>query len=103
MKVPTRVLLSSMAVVGACTAVLPYITGYGTILFQMVVLYGWLIVAKIASQEYADLHPAPVLTFATLLNLTAFLIPALVIWVVSSRRWPRVSSALLMIWALFYV
>jgi hypothetical protein len=77
----TTILVATACMVGASTVAIPYVTGYGTILCQWVALGPWGIVARITSGPYADTHHPVVYSFALLLNLIFFLIPATGIWV----------------------
>jgi hypothetical protein len=99
-------LLVTTGAVGASTAILPIlptIGGNGTILFQVVVLGAWGIIASLTSGEYADLNHGPVWLVALLLNLLLFLVPALVIWLITRNHWPLTSTISLAVWCLFYL
>jgi hypothetical protein len=100
---PKRMLLLCAAVVALSTVALPWIQGYGTILFQVVVLVPWGIVAAITSGRYADLHHGPVWVLALCLNVLLFLIPTGLFYLATRRRWPRAFGAGVMIWCLFYL
>ena len=100
---PNRALLLGAVAVAASTAVLPSIGGYGTILFQVVVLGAWGILAAISSGQFADLHHGPLWAIALLLNLVLFLVPATSLWVVTRRKWPIACAALLIAWCMFYL
>lgn len=100
---PTKVLLAAGGVIAATTAALPSITGYGTILFQVVALGAWGIVAAITSGLYADTHHPVVWSVALVLNLLLFLIPAAGVWLVARKRWPAACSVAILSWSLFYL
>ena len=100
---PNRALLLGAIAVAASTAVLPSIGGYGTVLFQAVVLGAWGILAAVTSGQYADLHHGPLWVIAFLLNVILFLVPAALLWLVTRRRWPMVCAALLIAWCAFYL
>ena len=102
-KTPRRVLLTSAAVVGASTALLPSVTGYGTVLFQLVALGAWSIVAQLSSGRFADLHHGPVWAVAFCLNLTLFLIVAVPIYRFTRGRVPLAGVIALASWMLFYL
>lgn len=76
MSAMARFNLGTFAVVGLSTAALPYVSGYGTVLFQIVALNSWGIVARAASDTYANHHHGLVWTVALFLNLMIFGIPA---------------------------
>jgi len=103
MTLPGRALAAGIAGVAASTAALPTVTGYGTVLCQSVVLTAWGLVAAVASGRYADLHHGPVWFVALLLNVGVFSVPALAIFFLARRRWPKVSSIGLLAWTAFYL
>jgi hypothetical protein len=103
METPTKVLLAAAGAVGVSAAFLPGVTGYGTILFQLVVLGAWGLVAALTSGMYADTHNPIVWSIAFLLNLVLFLMPAGLIWHTSRTRWPIGSSVAILAWCTFYV
>lgn len=82
----SHVMLGAMAVVALSTTVMPYITGYGTLLFQVVGFSAWGIVAAITSGKFADQHHAVVWPTALLINLVMFSIPALLPYWVGKRK-----------------
>ena len=100
---PTRVLVLSFVVVAISTIPFPWVTGYGTNLFQIVALAAWALLAKFSSEEYADLHHAPLWTLALILNLILFAVPATLLWLPSRTRWPRASACMVATWCVFYV
>jgi len=100
---PTKIFLAAACTVGASTVALPYVTGYGTILFQFVALGAWAIVASITSGFYADTHNPVVWSFALVLNLILFLIPATGIWLAARKRWPAWCSVVILAWCVFYL
>ena len=100
---PTKVLLATAGLIGASTAAPPSVTGYGTILFQIVALGAWGIVAALSSGLYADTHHPVVWSVALVLNLLLFLIPAAVIWLTARKRWPVGCSVAILAWSVFYL
>src|SRR4051812_24841071 len=103
MGTPTKVLLAAAGAVGASTAVLPSVTGYGTILFQVVALGAWGLVAAVTSGMYAHTHHPVVWSVAFLLNVILFIVPAGLMWLTSRRRWPIGSSLAILAWCTFYL
>jgi len=103
MTLPGRALAFGIAVVAASTAALPTVTGYGTVLYQNVVLSAWGFVAAVTSERYADLHHGPVWSVALLLNVGVFLVPAFMIFFIGRRRWPKVGSVALLAWTASYL
>lgn len=100
---PTRTLLASIGVVAASTAVLPWVTGYGTDLFQIVVLGAATIVANLTSDAYVDRHHEAMWVVALLLNAALFAMPATLLWALTRAQWHRVSAYLLICWCAFYL
>jgi hypothetical protein len=100
---PTKTLVAAASAVGASTALLPGVTGYGTLLFQLVALGAWGIVAAITSGAYADANHPWVWSVALVLNLALFLIPAFIIWLTGRKRWPVACSVTLGVWCAFYL
>ena len=100
---PNRTFLASLGAVAGSTAALPWVGGYGTVLFQVVVLGAWSVVARTTSQRYADLHHAPVWMVALLLNVLLFAIPATLIWALTRVRWRRASVYIPLSWCAFYL
>jgi hypothetical protein len=96
---PKRMRLLCAAVVALSTVAFPWIHGYGTILFQLVVLVPRGIVAAIISGRYADLHHNPVWALALCLNVLLFLIPAGLFYLTTWRRWPGAFGAGVMVCA----
>jgi hypothetical protein len=100
---PTKTLLTTACFVGASTALLPRVTGYGTDLFQIVALGAWMLVARATSGEYADRHHPAMWFVALCLNLLLFLVPTTGIWLVARRRWPERCSLAIVGFGLFYI
>ena len=98
-----KVLLAAAGVIGASTAVLPSVTGYGTNLFQLVAVGAWGLVAAVTSGMYADTHHPIVWSVAFLLNVLLFALPAGLIWLIGRRRWPVGSSIAILAWCTFYL
>jgi len=97
------VLIVAMTIVGASTAILPSITGYGTQLFQLVVLGAWGIVAAITSDMFADQHDSIVWTVAFIINVILFTLPAVAIFFTSKSRLPKMTNILTLGWLVFYL
>jgi uncharacterized membrane protein len=100
---PTKIFFTTVGAVGASTAALPSVTGYGTVLFQLVALGAWSIVAAVTSGAYADTHHPMVWAVALVLNLTLFVIPASGIWLASHKRWPVACAGAILAWCAFYL
>jgi hypothetical protein len=100
---PDRTLLLTTGAVGASTALLPAVGGYGTILFQIVVLSAWGLVAGLITDSNADLNHGLVWLVALFLNVGLFLVPGCVVWLITRKRWPKAGSAMLVVWCLIYL
>lgn len=100
---PDRTFVASLAAVAASTLALPWIYGYGTVLFQIVVLGAWSLLAKMSSQIYADRHHAPLWMIALIFNVLLYAIPAAAIWALTRTRWPRFSVYAVLSWGAFYL
>jgi hypothetical protein len=100
---PNCTLLLCVGVVAASTVVLPWVGGYGTVLFQLVALGAWGLLAAITSDVYADLHHGWLWLIALFLNLLFFLVPAVLWWLVTRRRWPSTASVGLVAWCAVYL
>ena len=103
MRTPTKVLLAAAGAVGASTGALPSVTGYGTVLFQVVALGAWGLVAAATSGMFADTHRPVVWSVAFLLNVLLFVVPAGLIRLASRKRWPIGSSITILAWCVFYL
>src|SRR5271156_4638636 len=99
---PDRVLVTSGAIVALTTATFPYIAGYGTILYQFIVLGAWSVIAHLSSDQFADLHHGVLWPVALLLNMIAFYIVAVPIWAIFRRRAPKIASTATICWLLLY-
>ena len=95
--------LVATAVVLTSTVALPFITGYGTNLFQVVALGAWGLVALVASGEFADLNHWVVWPVAAILNLALFSIPALAIFLTTRKRSGVFFTVTLSLWLAFYL
>jgi len=102
-KVPTRVLLACLLAVALTSLAFPHIHTYGTLLFQLVVLGGWALVAAMTSHVFADQSHSVVWSVAAGLNVALFMLPALPVYFIFRRRAPSLASVLLLAWLIFYV
>ena len=100
---PTKAFWMSCVVVGSCAVALPFISGYGTTLFQAVALGAWGLVAALSSDLFADTHKAVVWFTAAILNVLFFAVPAVGVLLATRTRWPVASTWVLILWLLFYV
>jgi len=102
-KVPTGTLFVCLVAVALSTVALPYVTGYGMQLFEVVVLGAWGLVAAVTSGAYADQHHFVVWPVAAVLNVVLFSFLALPLYFIFRRRAPVFSSTVLLAWLIFYV
>ena len=98
-----RAVLAAFFVVAASTAFLPFLTGYGTNLGQVVGLRAWSIVSAVTSPLFADLHHFPVWSVAAVINVALFAVPAFAIVRLSRGRRPVVGIALVAAWLVHYL
>ncbi len=97
------VLLSLVGIVGLSTLKLSTISGYGTVLFQIVALGAWGVVASVTSEVFADQNNTIVWVTALVINVFLFVIPAIAFWLVLKKRWPLIYVGVLLVWFLFYL
>lgn len=100
---PTVVFLSALAVVAASTAFLSGVSGYGTVLYQLLALTAWSLLATVTSSEFADQHHAAVWAVAVLTNLFAFSLVAAPVYFAMRHRAPRACGVTLFLWLALYV
>ena len=98
-----RTFFASSLLVAVSTAGLPYVTGYGTGLFQMVVLGAWSIVAHLSSGMFADQHHGVLWAIAFILNIVCFALIAVPLWLLSRKRVPKLGTFLIICWTVLYV
>jgi hypothetical protein len=98
-----RILLICIVAVAASTILFPTVRGYGTVLFQIVALGGWTVMAAITSGCCTDSHYLPVFCLELLLNLAIILIPAGLLWITTRRRWRVQGSVAVIVWCAFYL
>jgi hypothetical protein len=98
-----KAFLAVCAVVAGSTAGLPFVWGYGTVLFQLVVFSAWDVAAKLSSGTYADQHHELLWTIALFVNLLCFCIVAVPMWLATRKRLPRISVLSIIGWTVLYV
>src|SRR6185437_6106416 len=103
MKRPDRIFMTSATAVALCTAAFPYVGGYGTILFQGVVLGAWSLTERFSSGQFADRHNGIVWVVTLLLNMIAFGLIAAPAWALFRNRAPKFASMFVICWTIFYV
>lgn len=103
LKTADRVFLTSGAVVALTIASFPYITGYGTHLFQLVFFGAYSIIWHLSSGSFAEHHSGILHLVALLLNLVGFCFVAIPLWLLSRNRSARFGSFAIVGWTVFYV
>lgn len=103
MKRPDRIFINSAIAVALSTAAFPYVGGYGTILFQAVVLGAWSLIERLSSGQFADRHNGIVWVVTFLLNMIAFGFIAAPAWALFRNRAPKFASIFVICWTIFYV
>jgi hypothetical protein len=85
------------------TAAFPSVTGYGTQLFQVVVLTAWAVLAGLTSSRFADQHHGILWTLAAGVNVLTFWIVAVPLWAFLRRRAQLVALCALLGLSAFYL
>ena len=98
-----RVITVGSALVAVGTGALPFVRGWGTILFQLVVLNAWGIVAGATSASFADRHHEVVWPVALLLNLTAYAAPLALLRFSLKRARTSFRVGTILLWTAFYL
>jgi hypothetical protein len=103
MKRADRAIITSGLVVAASTAGLAAVRGYGTVMFQLVVLGAWSIVARLSSGLFADRHQGIVWLVAVVVNITVFSLIGIPVWLFSRNRLRKWGTLVIVCWTVFYV
>jgi hypothetical protein len=82
---------------------MPLVSGYGTVLGQVVALGGWGLLASVSSGTFADQHHPFVWLVAAALNIALFSIVAVPTYFMLRRRAPRSYAILAVLWLALYV
>jgi hypothetical protein len=98
-----KAITAASTLVAASTCALPFVTGYGTVLFQLVVLTAWSLVASATSGLFADHHHEVVWPVALLLNLTAYGAPLVLLRLCVKRASTTVRVGAVVVWTTFYL
>jgi hypothetical protein len=77
---------------------LPIVKGYGTILFQIVTLYGWHSAQALTSPGFVRNHREFGWSFAAFASTPTFFI-----WLICRNRWLNVGRLVISIWCAFYI
>jgi hypothetical protein len=94
---------AGIALAAASTCAFPFVTGYGTILSQIVVLGAWSLVASATSGTFADHHHGPVWAVALALNLIAYGVPLAALRFCTNRARTEVRLGTTLAWTAFYI
>jgi hypothetical protein len=103
MNTTDKALAVCVAFVVAATVAFPQVSGYGTHLFQIVVIEAWAIVASLTSGAFADQHHGRLWLLASLLTIFGFSIIAIPVWIGSRKHLPNWGAFFIVCWTLFYV
>ena len=103
MKRADRAIITSGFVVAASTAGLAAVRGYGTVMFQLVVLGAWSIVARLSSGIFADRHQGLVWLVALAVNITVFSLIGIPAWLLSRNRLPKWGTLIVVCWTIIYI
>ena len=85
------------------TLAFPFVAGYGTRLFQIILFGGLTLLALVTSTTYADTHHAAGLTVAAVLNVLVFWLVAAPSWALTRRRRPLTGMGALMFFAALHI
>jgi hypothetical protein len=96
-------LWATTAVVGAATLVCPFLSGYGTVLGQIVGLGGYILLEALLTTEMAEKHIPLIWVVAIVINVGLYFVPALELLHATRKRWPTACVTLLIAWCLFYL
>ena len=99
----SRTLLAATFLVAVASTLLPLVGGYGTVLYQNVVLRGWDIAEIVTSNKFAYGHRAFSWSVAALLSVLVFLLPAVAVLLVSRRKWQTVGAVAVATWCVIYI
>jgi len=103
MKRADRAIITSGLVVAASTAGLAAVRGYGTVLFQFVVLGAWSIVARLSSGIFADRHQGIVWLVTLVVNISVFSLIGIPLWLLSRNRVPKWGTLIIVCWTVVYM
>ena len=103
MKSADKAIITSGLIVMTSTRGLAAVRGWGTVLYQMVVLGAWSIVAHSTAGSFADQHHTIVWMVALLLNTLGFAIVGAPLWLISRSRLPRSGPILIICWTALYL
>ena len=103
MKRADRAMITSGLVVAASTFGLAAVRGYGTVIFQFVVLGAWSIVARLSSGMFADRHHGIVWLVALVVNITVFSLIGIPVWLLSRNRLAKWGTLVIVCWTIIYV
>lgn len=100
---PDRVFATSTAIIALTTAVFPHVGGYGTAVFQIIMLGAWGILAHFTSGLFADQHQSILWAITLVLNMGVFLLIAVPLWALLRNRAPRFAPVTIICWSVLYV
>jgi hypothetical protein len=95
--------LGILILVALSTVVLPSVTGYGTVLSQLVVLGAWALLAAMTSGAFADQNHVFVWPIAAIVNVILFAVPGSAVFWLLHRRAPQLCVVVLGGWLIFYI
>jgi hypothetical protein len=98
-----KVFITSSLLVAGSTVGFPYVTGYGTKLFQFIVLNAWSVIAHWSSGRFADQHHCVVWVVAFLLNMVCFALIAVPLWLLTRKGLPEWYTFVNFCWTVFYI
>ena len=98
-----KAVVAATTLVALSTCGLPFVTGYGTILDQLVVLGASSLVASATSELFANRHQEVVWPVALLLNLLAYGAPMIFLRFCLMKAPTAVRGGGVFVWTAFYL
>ena len=90
--VSTTILLIAISLVAVSSVFLTQVSGYGTILYQVVMLSSALLVNGFTNEPLSEVGKSWFILSLVFVNLLLFLIPTLTVWGICKSRWPKFTS-----------
>jgi hypothetical protein len=101
--VPTTILLIAISLVAVNSVFLPQVSGYGTILYQVVMLSSALLVNGFTNIPLSEVGKYWFILALVFVNLILFLIPTLTVWGIGKNRWPKFTSITVAVFSIVFI
>ena len=103
MTAEVKAIAGGLAIVALSTCAFPSVTGYGTVLSQIVVLGAWSLLASATSGVFADQHHGPLWALALVVNVMAYGMPLAALRFCTKRGPTEVRVGSTLVWTAFYL